>query len=277
MNENEQILTSILNCPRVDLFAKPSTLTLSQQDQYETIKQRHLKGEPLQYLLGYCEFMGLSLRVDPRVLIPRPETELLVEYAIKKFKGESSLNILDVGTGSGNIAIAFAKFMDCSVMAMDISKDALALAFENAKENSVQEKIQFHHDNMTNFFYDKNYWNRFDVIISNPPYVRSQDIENLPKDVQKEPRLALDGGEDGLECYRVLVSCAHRFLKEDGYLFLEIGDDQRRGIEQILETSPYYEDIEFIQDYNGRDRIVSLKTIIPSPKRSEWGGTKGGG
>ena len=259
MNENEHILTTILGCRRVDLFAYSQTLTPQQKNQYNQMRRRRIQGEPLQYLLGSCDFMGISLKVDPRVLIPRPETELLVEHAIKKLKGESSLNILDVGTGSGNIAIAFAKFMDCSVMAMDISKDALALAFENAKENRVQEKIQFHHDNMTNFFYDKNYSNRFNMIISNPPYVRSQDIENLPKDVQKEPRLTLDGGEDGLECYRVLVPCAHRFLKEDGYLFLEIGDDQRRGIEQILETSPYYEDIHFYKDYNGRDRIVSLK------------------
>jgi len=262
MNENEQILTAILDCRRVDLLAQPPTLTLQQQNQYEHIKERRLQGESLQYLLGFSDFMGFRLKIDPRVLVPRPETEILVEQAILKISTLPSkpLRILDVGTGSGNIAIALAKSIkNCQVVALDVSQDALDVASQNAKENGVQEKIQFHHDNVINFFYDKTRWNSFDVIISNPPYVPSGEIENLPQDVQHEPRLALDGGQDGLEFYRVLLNRAHRFLKEEGYLFLEIGDNQRAGIEEILKECPHYEDVNFIQDYNHRDRIGFLK------------------
>ena len=260
MNESEHILTTILGCRRVDLFAFSQTLTPQQKNQYNQIKQQRLQGEPLQYLLGSCDFMGIPLKVDPRVLIPRPETEILVEQVLQKISQKSSLRILDVGTGSGNIAIALAKLIhQCDVVALDVSKDALDLASYNAKENDVQEKIQFHHDNVDNFFYDKTHWNSFDAIISNPPYLRSGEIENLPQDVQREPRLALDGGDDGLEFYRILLSRGHQFLKDQGHLFLEIGDDQQKGIEEILITCPFYEDIKFIKDFNGRDRIVSLK------------------
>jgi len=266
MTEEEMILTAVKNCQRIDLYADPAPLSIQQRDQINTIKLRRQKGEPLQYLLGSCTFMGLKFKVDSRVLIPRPETELLVEAAIKILKKSDdrklmTQRILDLGTGSGNIAIGLAKFIEeCQVTAVDISQDALDLAGQNARLNGVEEKIQFVRSDL--FVSFKNSLPNpagFDMIISNPPYIPSGMITTLPADVQKEPTLALDGGMDGLDFYRRLVIESSIYLKPGGFLLFEMGDGQREAIEQIVLRTQNFIIHECVQDYRGTDRIMILE------------------
>jgi len=261
MTENELMLTSILDCRRVDLVVDPQELTPPQKLQYEQMQVRRTQGEPLQYILGQCDFMGIPLCVDARVLIPRPETEILVELAIEKLKSirtEDTLKALDLGTGSGNIAIALAKnISNAAIMTLDISKDALALALQNAQASGVEHKISFLCTDMVTYLENvADQGIKFDMIVSNPPYIPTAQLMRLPEDVRKEPRLALDGGEDGLRFYKTIIQHSHRALSADGFLLMEIGDGQRQGIEAILGQFPEYQPISFYKDYVGTDRIV---------------------
>lgn len=263
MKENELILTSLLNCRLVDLYIDPPVLNPSQQEHFENILNRRKISEPLQYILGSCEFMGLSFQVDPRVLIPRPETELLVEAVLKKVRAvlPPSVNILDVGTGSGNISVSLAKFLpEANISALDISSEALDLAEHNACRHQVSKRISFiQSDLFENIEKSFSEQNLFDIIVSNPPYIPSDQICKLAVEVQKEPRLALDGGEDGLNFYRAIMHDGIRFLKPGGYLFLEIGDGQREPLEEISRQKNCLEITDVIQDYRGTDRIMALR------------------
>lgn len=264
MTENEWMLTSILNCRRVDLAAGAPTLTSRQQSAYEHMRIRRAQGEPLQYILGETCFMGMSLRVDRRVLVPRPETELLVECAIEKMKTLSfreALRILDLGTGSGNIAIALANQAARAVItAVDISHEALTLAAENVRANASASSIQFVNQEMSIYLREAaGQGMLFDMVISNPPYIPTSQLPHLPADVRREPAVALDGGEDGLDYYRAIIRYAHLVMKPDGFLILEIGDGQRAGIETIVQQYPRYDRLNFQKDYAGTDRIVWVK------------------
>ncbi|MCD4782123.1 MAG: peptide chain release factor N(5)-glutamine methyltransferase [Candidatus Omnitrophica bacterium] len=267
MNENEQILTSILNCRRIDLYSDTLRLTPEQQQQFNQILMRRREGEPLQYLLGFSDFMGIKLRVDQRVLIPRPETEIMVDKAVytiqTSFHPKKIKRVLDLGTGSGNIAIALAKFLHTVfVTSVDISLGAIETATINAQMNQVDNHIYFSHDDMTTFMSKCLLWHsRYDMIISNPPYIKSGDLSTLPVDVRHEPELALNGGEDGLKFYYLIALFAHQLLKDDGYLFLEVGDQQRPSLEKIFSRYQKYYELEFIQDYTGTDRVLKAKRI----------------
>jgi len=274
MTEQELMLISILNCRRVDLYTQKKTLSDNQKKDFQKMQERRKKGEPLQYIVGSCEFMGLTLFVDERVLIPRPETELLAELVadrINKIQSGKTLSILDLGTGSGNIAISLAKSVnDCCVTAVDISEKAICLAQDNARFNGVNEKIDFVCQDMRDVFQtgvlkDK----KFDVIVSNPPYIPTSEIENLPEDVRQEPRLALDGGKDGLDYYRQIIRDAKETLKDGGLLVFEIGDNQRFGVEEIFSYSPLFSHIEFKKDYAGTDRIV-VAQLISNKGEKTW-------
>ena len=267
MTEKELMLTALLDCERVDLYVDPPRLSPEQGRKFSAMQDRRRNHEPLQYIVGECEFYGLRFKVDRRVLIPRPETEILVEKILEMMareasfvKREAQLRILDLGTGSGNIAVTLAKFLaGAAVMAVDISRDALDLAGENARRHQVADRIRFVQADMLGFLMSSDASEGpFDIIASNPPYIKSKDMESLPPDVQQEPCVALDGGDDGLRFYRTMISRAGRFLREGGHLIAEIGDGQRDAVASLFEQS-CFSSVDFILDYVKTPRILIAK------------------
>ena len=261
MTEQELMLTAVLECERVNLYVDRPALSLEQKARLEDIKARRENGEPLQYILGTCEFMGLTLKVDGRVLIPRPETELLVEAACEKVKlffPQKTVKILDLGTGSGNIAVSLAKCVEsCQITAVDVSPEAIALARENAENLQVAHKIHFVTADMSAYLKEqKARQNTFDLIISNPPYVPTNQLARLPRDVQREPRLALAGGEDGLDFYRAILVQGVACLNSGGFFLFDIGDGQRANLEKVCSSDTQFAKIEFQKDYVQTDRIM---------------------
>lgn len=207
---------------------------------------------PLQHITHKQEFMGIDFYVDENVLIPRADTEIVVEEAIQIIHNNNFVNVLDMCTGSGAIAIAIAKYVpNCNVVAVDISTDALEIAKKNAISNEV-DNITFIHSNMFEKIISK-----FNLIISNPPYIRTKVIDKLDENVKKEPMLALDGGADGLDFYRNIEQNAYEHLNEDGYLVLEIGFDQKEEVTKLLEHR--YQDIICKKDLGGNDRVIICK------------------
>ncbi len=257
MTEQELMLTAILDCDRADLYAQIPQLTPEQEQVLQKMLERRSHNEPLQYILGQTHFFGYPFKVDSRVLIPRPETELLVEaivdFVLRHHGGQ--LQILDVGTGSGNIAVSLAKSLhQARLTALDICEDALKLARENARRNGVAHQIDFGHCDFFEFF--QNYsqaQKRFDIIVSNPPYIATDLLALLPEDVKQEPVLALDGGSDGLKFYRGLIAQARRFLKDNGLLACEIGDGQKEPISSLLVENGFV-DFYFKNDYRDTPR-----------------------
>ena len=190
-------------------------LTIEQENIYNEYVARIILGEPIQYIIGKQEFMGIDFKVNPSVLIPQPDTEILVERTIEILKHLKEPKVLDLCTGSGAIAVSIAKYVPNSIIfASDISKQALEIARQNDNEN----KVNFVHSNLF-----ENIDGEFNVIVSNPPYIKTSEIQKLSKEVQNEPLLALDGGQDGLFFYREIIKQAHKYLEEQGYLCIEIG------------------------------------------------------
>lgn len=213
---------------------------------------------PIQYIIGKTEFCGIDFAVDERVLIPRPETEHLVEKVIELAGGsDKKLKILDMCTGSGNIAIALTKSItNCRIVASDISEDALDVARCNAAKNGVSDRIDFvESDLFTNVL------GSFDIIASNPPYIARPEFETLQKEVLREPRIALDGGDDGLWFYRNILSASTLHLKPDGHVVFEIGYGQLSGILDIIKKIGQFKLVEVKKDWRGIDRIVVVKWI----------------
>ena len=212
-------------------------------------------GIPLQYITNTQEFMGLSFYVDSNVLIPQPDTEILVEEVLDILKKDSKKNnVLDLCTGSGAIGVSIAKHSECNVMVSDISKNALEIANKNATTNEVIDKCNFILSDMF-----ENIDEKFDIIVSNPPYIKTQVINTLDKEVQNEPHLALDGGEDGLNFYRLIAENAYKHLNENGILALEIGYDQKEEVIYLLEKEGQYTDIYCKKDLGNNDRIIVCK------------------
>ena len=211
---------------------------------------RLVNNEPIQYILNRQDFMGLNLYVDSNVLIPQPDTEILVEEVIALASEKENLKILDMCTGSGAIAISLAKYIKKSnVYATDISENALEIAKDNSLKNITD--ITFIHSDV----FENVKENEFDFIVSNPPYIETDVIKTLSKEVQSEPHIALDGGEDGLYFYRKISKEAFDFLKQDGYLAFEIGYNQREAVENLLRENGY-KNIYSKKDLGGNDRIV---------------------
>lgn len=214
-----------------------------------------ISGKPIQYILNKQDFMGLHFYVDENVLIPQPDTENLVEEVIKISKtlkmSKEQLKVLDMCTGSGAIAVSLSKYVDKALIyASDISINALDVAKKNAKSNSLD--ITFIHSDLFN---DIEISNQFDIIVSNPPYIETEVIKSLSKEVQEEPIIALDGGKDGLDFYREIIKCAKEYLIKDGYLVLEIGYDQKDSVIKLLQDNDY-KNIYSKKDLSGNDRVV---------------------
>ena len=213
------------------------------------------KGVPLQYITNHQEFMGLSFYVDSNVLIPQPDTENLVEEVLDLFKNNDGMKtVLDLCTGSGAIGISIAKYSESIVTMLDISKNALEIAKKNATTNEVIDKCNFILSDMF-----VNIDGKFDIIVSNPPYIKTKVINTLDVEVQNEPMLALDGGEDGLNFYRIIAENAYKYLNEDGILAVEIGYDQKEEVMAWLEETSKYTDIYSKKDLGNNDRIIVCK------------------
>ncbi|MCK9604140.1 MAG: peptide chain release factor N(5)-glutamine methyltransferase [Candidatus Omnitrophica bacterium] len=251
MNEAELLFSEIFGCDRASLYLKKNIpLDKDKLSKVSSVLKRRFSGEPLQYILGKTEFMGLEFRVNPSVLIPRPETEILVEKAAEM---ATSLKIMDIGTGSGCIAISLAKLLkDADIIATDISDNALEVAKENARRHGV--KINFILADLFNAV--DCVMHPVDLIISNPPYVASGEIATLQPEISYEPRIALDGGADGLDFYRRIINGAVDYLKKDGLLILEIGFDQSRAIADIFQRSGKFKIIEIVKDYSNIERVM---------------------
>lgn len=211
------------------------------------------KGEPIQYIAGQCEFYGLPIKVSPGVLIPRPETEHLVDRALLLSARFQAPRIVDVGTGSGIIAVALAhKLPAANLTAIDLSSSAIAIAKENAERNGVAGRIRFHEGDLLAPVAEE----RFEIVVSNPPYVPEADHASLAVEVRSyEPALALFAGDDGLEVYRRLIPAAFAALTPGGYVVLEIGYDQDEAIRALLAASGFGQ-IEFVSDLQGIPRVA---------------------
>ncbi len=226
------------------------------RDRYIKNVKRLILGEPLQYITGIQEFMKLNFLVTKDVLIPRPDTEILVEEVIRKAENIPNPVILDLCTGSGAIAVSLAKYIkNVHICSIDISSKALEIAKKNAELNGVKNNIEFIESNL----FDKIKEKKFDIIVSNPPYIETETIKTLSKDVQSEPKIALDGGKDGLDFYRKIADSGSKYLNRQGYICLEIGYNQRIAVRQILENKKRYVNINCIKDLCGNDRVITAQ------------------
>ena len=220
---------------------------------YEECIARRAKREPVAYILGSWDFMGLSFDVNSDVLIPEQDSEFLVEEALRYC--EDGMRVLDLCTGSGCIALSLLNFTnDTKALCTDISDKALKVAMQNAAKLGLKERAEFVH---TDLFPEEG-TGKFDLIVSNPPYIASEVIETLAPEVKDfEPRLALDGDEDGLVFYRRIIDNAGKYLYSSGYLIMEIGYDQEKAVSEYMEANGKFYDIQVIKDFGGNDRVVS--------------------
>ena len=251
------IMQFVLNKPREYLVVyDKEKLTLRQEVNYFKAIKKLCNGIPIQHITNRQEFMKMTFFVDENVLIPRPDTEILVEEVIKIATKINAKKILDLCTGSGAIAISLAKYIDKSnITAVDISDKALNVAKLNAKNNEVEDRITFvESDLFKNLKKEK-----YDIIVSNPPYIKKEVLKKLDKEVQKEPKLALDGGYDGLDFYRKIINKAEEYLKFNGYLCFEIGYDQKEDVENLLKEQGKYINITCKKDLCDNDRVVIAK------------------
>lgn len=251
------LLQYVLNKKREHLIIYDNEqITQEQEKAYMQNLEKLITGIPLQHITNTQEFMKMNFYVNGDVLIPRPDTEVLVEEVITIAKEYKNPVILDLCSGSGAIAVSLAKYIpNVKVYASDISKKALKVAKTNAKNNEVDSKIEFIESDL--FEKIKNI--KFDIIVSNPPYIRTEVIKSLDVEVQQEPISALDGGKDGLDFYRKIVEEAYLYLKLGSYLCFEIGYDQKIDVIEIIENSKKYEKSYCKKDLYGNDRVIITK------------------
>jgi release factor glutamine methyltransferase len=258
----ELLLAQCLGFSRETLYANlRREIQTEEKKALDELLRRRMAGEPLQYLLGHQEFWSVDLKVDPRVLIPRPETEVLVEEALSILSIPSGRvpRVLDIGTGSGAIVIALAEEVgEIFAVATDISHEALQVAKENARKVGVGQRIRFVRGDLLYPFRPLTD-GVFDLILSNPPYVCRSDIEELTREVKDhEPRVALDGGKDGLDFYRQMSRQVPSYLREGGWLLVEIGQGQGAKISALLQSG-CFRGPELIRDLSGIERVIKVQ------------------
>ena len=264
----EILLAHVLNLKRVDLYLRyDQPLMQTELERFKTMIRRRVRREPVAYITGCREFWSMNLTVSGDVLIPRPETECLVEQALAELSTEDTtepLHILELGTGSGAIILALASSLRRSVcFVSDVSERSLQVARENAHRHGLDGRIHFFCGDWTRPLRFKGI---FDVIVSNPPYIPTAKIKTLEPEIHLyEPLRALDGGDDGLASIRQLITQAHRFLRPGGRLLLEIGHDQQEAIRHIAVTAGQYEDPLFTKDYAGYIRVVKMSKKASEP------------
>jgi release factor glutamine methyltransferase len=251
----ELILRHTLDLDRTQFFLRLNDdMTPEQWELAEQLIQKRLSGVPLQYLFGEQEFYGLPFHVDPTVLIPRPETEILVEEVLRRRDTKSTLRVADIGTGSGAIAIALAANASWQIYAVDIAAESLSTAKQNSVLNHVEAKIEFLQGDLLQPLSEKG---KVDILVSNPPYIPTEDIAELDIQVRKyEPMRALDGGKDGLYFYRKICAGLPDVLKPNGLVAFEVGKGQAQDVGELLLASGTVKNIDIIQDLAGIERIV---------------------
>lgn len=251
-NDTRMLMEHFLGITRNDLLVHGDRELEDSLDDYNSAIMRRCTREPLQYIIGTASFMGLDFKVSPAVLVPRADTEILVEEILKDF--HSGSRILDMCTGSGCILISLMNYSnDCAGVGVDLSEDALEIAKYNAEQLVPDKDIVFVKSDL---FTEIDKEERFDIIVSNPPYIATAVIEELMPEVRDyEPRMALDGTEDGLFFYRKIVDNAEVYLKSGGMLAFEIGYDQGEAVKQLMLDYGYNE-VEIVKDYSDMDRVV---------------------
>ena len=253
----ELLLADILGCTRLNLylmFDRP--LSEDQKNQYREMIARRGKYEPLQYILGYVEFYGLKFNVNSSVLIPRQETEILIETIIEQYKDTNNLRILDIGTGSGNIPVCLAKNIPgAKITSIDILDDALTVAKQNADLNEVAEQIEFLKGDVLN---DEccSQLGKYDVIVSNPPYVSDDQYKEIQKEIlEYEPKVAVTDYGDGYKFYRKISELTPQLLDGKGKVFLEMGIGQSEKVKEILAEGGF-QNLNIVKDYLDIDRVI---------------------
>jgi release factor glutamine methyltransferase len=257
--DTEVLLAHSVGCRRIDLYTRyDEPAPEEMRASFKAMVRRRLEGCPVAYLVGHKEFFSLDFEVNPAVLIPRPESEFVVLECLQLAREMSQPRVVDIGTGSGNIAVALAKqHCGAHVTAIDLSEEALHVARRNAERHGVAERMRF----LTGDLFGPLTANeRFDFVLSNPPYIAHDDLGTLPPGVRDyEPHVALDGGPQG---YRLLERLAHdapHYLKPGGYLIVEIGAPQEMPVRQRILAHPGYELAETIHDYSGHPRVLSAR------------------
>lgn len=255
MLEAKLLLAYVLGIDKDDLFFRLSEeIPEDKLEKYYELLEKRASGYPVQYILGNQEFMGLEFEVGEGILVPRPDTETLVENIIKiaeeKYSGKL-IRILDMCTGSGAIAVSLAKYIPNSMVdAADISDKAVKTAEKNAEKNQTDDRLSVIKSDLF-----ENIKRDYEIIVSNPPYIETEVLKTLQTEVSEyEPKLALDGGEDGLDFYRKIIKESPKYLKEDGVLGLEIGYNQGKAVSELMK--PFFYNIEIIKDLGGNDRVV---------------------
>jgi release factor glutamine methyltransferase len=254
--DTEILLAHVRNCRRIELYTRYDELvTDEQRDRLRELVRRRAKSEPVAYLVGHREFFALDFRVTPDVLIPRPDTETLVLELLEAAKGYEAPRIVDLGTGSGCIAVAAA--VNCpaaSVTAVDVSEAAIAVARENAQRHKVADRIRFLQGDL---FQPVGVDERFEVVVSNPPYVAEGELDQLQREVRlHEPRSALVAGPDGLDVVRRLIADSPARLVPGGQLLFEISPEQAGAVRDLLEAGGAYRDVRIVKDLSGCERVA---------------------
>jgi len=255
--DTEILLSSILKLDRAQLLLNLDKIVKNKEKIiFFKLIQRRSKNEPIAYITGYKEFWKSKFKVNKNVLIPRPDTETIIEQVLKELDKNSSKKILDIGTGSGCIIISILnERKKCSGVGIDISKKAVKLAKYNAKIQHIDNRIKFFNSNIDNFYGDK-----YDLIISNPPYIEQYKINGLEKDIKyHEPKVALDGGIDGFSKIKLIIEKSSTLIKKKGKLFLELGKNQTRETLKILNLNGFFK-TKVIKDLANKNRcIISTK------------------
>ena len=254
----ERLLSRALGLTRVQLYLQfENILSQTELDNFRESVKRRLNNEPLQYILGETEFMSLPFKLSPSVLIPRPDTEILVEQVLAYTLKDTETTILDIGTGSGNIAISLAYYRPKSqIVAVDISQEALDIAKENAGLNRVGGRIQFIRDDIFDSAFILKIGGNFDIIVSNPPYISETEFQSLPEEVRNyEPEIALRDGADGLTFHRRIAQVAYEMLNAGGKIFLEVGMGQWKAVKEILQQNGF-QNVSVAKDLAGIDRVL---------------------
>ena len=251
----ETLLQKVLNVDRLYILLNlERNLSEEEENLFNKFIEERLNNRPIAYIVGNREFMGLDFYVQEGVLIPRPDTEILVEEVIELAKDKGKVNILDIGTGSGAITVSLAKYLEnAKVTSVDISEIALEIGKKNAVSNNVDDRIEFIKSDLFSSI-DKG--KKFDIVVSNPPYIKREVIDTLDKQVKDfEPYNALEGGIDGLDFYRAITKEAKNFLRKGGTLAYEVGHDQSEDVSKLMEMDGYT-NIYTRKDLQQIDRVV---------------------
>lgn len=261
------LLMHVLDVEKIYLYTHNKELVDKKvAEKFLELIDKRSKRYPLQYIIGRQEFMGLDFKVREGVLVPRPDTEVLVEKIIElvesgyfdKENKREEIRIVDIGSGSGAITLSLAHFIkNAFVYSIDISKTALSVARENAKLHDLESQVKFLNGSLLKPLNDENLQGKVDILVSNPPYIPTKTIEKLQREVSTyEPKLALDGGEDGLDFYREIIDESGVFLSKPSIIAFEIGHDQADDIKNLLKMSGNFDKISVVTDLSGLDRVI---------------------